>query len=96
MKRTQAMAVGEILRLYIDHDGDRAEFDRRKVEYLWSRVVGPSINKATVSRRVIGDVMHVTISSAPMRNELAFMAPALVKALNEAVGAEVISKILFH
>lgn len=96
MKKTEAIAVGDILRLYIDMGGNTDEFDRRKIEYAWADIVGPDINRATVSRRVQGDVLHVHISSAPLKNELTYATQPLVKALNEAVGKQIINKIVFH
>lgn len=96
MKRTDPVALGEILDLYINTDGNRAEFNRRKVEYCWAEVVGPEINRATTSRYVQGSTLHVNLSSAPLKSELSFMTAPLIKALNDAVGDNVIDKIVFH
>lgn len=96
MKRTEAQQVGDILRLYLEMGGNTAEMDRRKVEFAWADVVGPVINRATVSRRVVGDVLHVHLSSAPLRSELAFMTGPILRSLNDAVGKEIINKIIIH
>lgn len=96
MKKTEAVSLGDILKLYIEMDGNGDEFDRRKIEFVWSEVVGPVINRATTRRHVEGDTLHVYISSAPLKSELAFMAEPLVKALNNAVGKEVINKVVIH
>lgn len=96
MKKTEAMSVTDILNLYINDAGRRDVFDRRKVEFLWSEVVGQAINRATLRRYVDGDVLHVYLSSAPLKSELAFMAEAIVKALNDAVGSQIINKLAIH
>lgn len=96
MKKTEAMSVTDILNLYIEDAGRRDVFDRRKVEFLWGEVVGQAINRATLRRYVDGDVLHVYLSSAPLKSELAFMAEAIVKALNDAVGSQIINKLAIH
>lgn len=96
MKKSDAMSVTDILNLYINDAGQRDVFDRRKVEYLWADIVGQAINRATIRRYVDGDVLHVYISSAPLKSEIAFMADAIVKALNDAVGSQIITKLAIH
>lgn len=96
MKRTEAMAVGDILRAMIESDGNSATFDRQKLCYLWSEIVGPEINRHTIKRYVDGDALHVYISSGPLKSELAYVSDHLVQALNEATGHKVIKKIIIH
>lgn len=96
MKKTEAIAVGDLLKAMIESDGDSMEFDRQKASYLWSEIVGPVINQATSRRYVDGETLHVYITSAPMKNELAFMLPGLIEKINEAVGRKIIKKISLH
>lgn len=96
MKRTEAMAVGDILKAMMDSDGDTAEFDRQKVSYLWSEVVGEYINRHTVRRYVQGDILHVFIDSGPLKSEIAFIIPGVIEKLNDAVGKRIIKKIQIH
>lgn len=96
MRRTDPVKLADIIQLYMEMGGDRAEFDRRKVEYLWSEVVGPRFNQATERRHVSGDTLHVYMSSGVLKSELSFNLPMLVKAINEAMGKNVITKIILH
>lgn len=96
MKQTEPQQVGDIIRAMIESSGNVDEFNRHKAVYLWSEVVGPSINKATIRRFMDGTTMHVFISSGVIKSELAFVAPSLVDALNAAVGAKTVEKIVIH
>ena len=96
MKRTEALAVGDILKAMIESDGDSTTFDRQKICFLWNEVVGATINQVTTRRYVENDTLHVFISSGPIKSELAFMTSGLVEKLNEAVGKKVIKKIAIH
>ncbi len=89
--------VGDIIREIVETNDSSGEFfNRRKLEYCWSQVVGPAINQATIRRYVEGDVLHVYLSSAAIKSELAFMKDPLIRALNDAAGSRVISKIVIH
>ena len=96
MKRTEALAVGDILKAMIESEGDSAEFDRHKASYLWSEIAGPTINRATTRRYVEGDTLHVFISSGPIKSELAYMVGGIMEKINEALGRRVIKKISIH
>lgn len=96
MKKTEAQQVGDLLKAMMESGGDTDSFNRQKLTYLWSEIVGPIINQATTRRYVEGDILHVYISSGPLKNELAYMTPRLVDKLNEAVGQRVIKKIVIH
>lgn len=96
MKQTEAQQVGDILKAMMMSDGNEAEFNRQKVCFLWSDIVGPVINQATVKRYVDKDVMHVFLDSGPLKSELAFVKSALVEKINEAVGKKVIKDLIIH
>lgn len=96
MKRRDPVQIGELIRLTVENAGIAERFDNQKVCYLWSEVVGPTINRLTTRRWVSHDELHVVIASGPLKTELAYMSENLVKRLNEIVGHHVISKIIIH
>lgn len=96
MKKTEARRVGDIISDIIESGGSQPEFDRQKICYLWSELLGPAVTRATSRRYIEGDVLHVCMTSAALKNELSFMTDALVTRLNDAVGAPVIKKIVLH
>ena len=54
------------------------------------------INRYTTRRYVSGGVLHVYLTSAPLKNELSFNRDRLISAINRVVGAEVITDVHFH
>ena len=95
MKRTEAMQIGEIIDNYIRQENLETEMNEQKAAYVWADVVGYGINRYTVSRSVHNGVMTVHIASATLRNELMMNRSMLIKRINEAVGAPVITEIIF-
>lgn len=90
------MSVGEIIDSAIARTGNRDEYFRQQVCYLWQEVVGPIVNRYTMRRYVEGTTMHVYIASASLKNELRFRTADLVAELNRMVGKDIIEKIMFH
>ncbi len=96
MKRSNALSIGQIIDRAIAATGRQDEYLRGQICYLWQEVVGPGINRYTTRRWIDRDILHVCITSAPLKNELSFCTASLVKKLNEAVGSHVISNIVIH
>ncbi len=96
MKRTEPKIISEIIDGAINNSGMASTMNEQKVCFLWPEIVGPSINRYTTRRFVDSGVMHVYISSAPLKNELQFLRHTIVQQLNDAVGAVVINEIVIH
>lgn len=96
MKRSEPSLIGDIIRESLRRDGIESRFNEQRAAYLWAEVVGPGVNRYTSRRYVEGGILHVYITSASLKQELAYLRARLTEAINAAVGAEVISDIHFH
>lgn len=93
MKRVEPMRLDAIIRRMIDLTGLRPEFNRHTIESVWPDVVGKHIASYTGRIFVKDRTLNVQIVSAPLKEELSYLCPLLVRQLNEAAGADVISSI---
>lgn len=96
MKSKDAKSIGEILSEYLNPAELDTSINERRLEALWPEVVGTYINRHTLRRFVKNRVLHVAISSAPLRNDLMINRSALVRRLNEAAGADIIDDVVFR
>ncbi|MGM9861864.1 MAG: DUF721 domain-containing protein [Muribaculaceae bacterium] len=96
MKPSSPKQVGQIISEMIAATGQTDTYYAQRACYVWADVVGPSINRLTARRYVERDVMHVFITSAPLKNELLYLTDTLIAKINEAVGRNVINKIVIH
>ena len=96
MKQGEAKSIGEIMSEYLNPAELDDSINERRLESLWGEIVGPYINRLTLSRRVRNRVLHVVVTSAPQRNDLMINRSSLVRRLNEAAGANVIDDIVFR
>jgi predicted nucleic acid-binding Zn ribbon protein len=96
MKRSEPKSVNEIIEEYLNHEGLADTVDEQRAAYLWQEVVGSVINRYTMSRYVEKGVLHVYLSSAPLKQELSFCRQRLVDDLNARVGRPVLTDIMIH
>ena len=96
MKRIEAETVGEIITRLLKAENLEEKFDAQRVAALWPDIVGQGINRYTVDRYVRGGVLYVTISSAPLRNELMLNRSRLVDRINDFIGKRVIREVVFR
>lgn len=96
MKRTEPKSFAEIFDEAMARAGASETLACQRACYLWPEIVGAGINRYTYQRRVEGSVLHVYISSAPLKNELSFHRSDLLRQLNNAVGSEALTDIVFH
>lgn len=96
MKRTEPKSFAEIFDENMARAGAADTMAQHRACFLWPEIVGPGINRHTYRRYVEGGVLHIYISSAPLKNELAFLRERLIRQINEAIGTEAITNIIFH
>ena len=96
MKRTEPKQIGRIIDEALGNENLAETFNEHKVNYLWSEIVGPGINRYTYRRYVERGVLHVYMTHAELKQELSFHRSELAARLNGIVGSEVIKEIIFH
>ena len=95
MKRTHPQSVGEVIEGFLREEKLDTQLDQYRASALWPQVVGPGVNRYTVSRDVRDGVMTVRLSSAVLRNELMYNRSRIVERINALLGREVITDIIF-
>ena len=96
MKRTHPKSIGDIIDGFMKEEQLDNQLDEYGASALWPEIVGPGINRYTVSRDVRNGVMYVKLSSAVLRNEMMLNRSSIIKRINERLGRDVISEIVFQ
>ncbi|MBR1544081.1 MAG: DUF721 domain-containing protein [Muribaculaceae bacterium] len=96
MKRTYPKQVGDIIGDLLRKENLEQEWDEHCVLDIWGEIVGPGINRYTVNRAISKGVLTVWLTSAPLRNELSLNRSLLIKRINEAIGKDIVTNIIFR
>lgn len=96
MKRTYPRHIAAIIDEAIDRAGLTDSLNDQRASAAWFDIVGPTINRYTSRRYVDRGVMHVFLTSAPLKNELRFVKERLIAAINASLGLEIVKEIVIH
>lgn len=95
MKRREAQQVGSVIDVFLRAQGLETPLNESRAVNSWPEIVGERIAAATGNLRIYNQVLYVEISSPALRNNLFMQRKALVRKINDYVGADVISDINF-
>lgn len=90
------MSIRQIIDMVVDRSLSKSEMLEHRAAYLWPDIVGQGINRHTSRRYVAKGVLHVYLDSAPMKTEIEFQKTAIVAAINQALGTEVLTNLVIH
>ena len=65
-----------------------------KVEKIWAELMGNTISKYTDKIQIVGETLFITTSVAQLKTELMYQKDVIIKKINEALGENVIKKIV--
>lgn len=89
------MLISEIIDNVVRSEGLEDNMLAHRALSVWGTVVGNRINRLTTMRRVNGSTLMVHVTSAAVRQELSMQQTPLLKAINNALGKEIITEIRF-
>lgn len=95
MFKRDVLSISEVLALFMRQSGIETPLRQRRLMALWGEVAGPTAARYTGRMFISGQTLHVKLTNAALRSDLSMSRTALVKRLNNAVGAHVISDIHF-
>ena len=95
MKRTNTLGISEVINELISHYKIGDKLNETRIIAAWREVLGP-LAKPTDELYINNKVLFVKLSSSVVRNELYMMRSVLVRRLNEKVGGEIITDIVFR
>lgn len=95
MKRKNSEKLQNVIYQYLRENGLETPLNEFRATQAWSSIVGPAISKYTIDIKIYNQTMFVSISSSVVRNELLMKRTTLIKRVNDHVGAQVITQIVF-
>lgn len=104
MQRTKPSKVSDLLSVFLRNNGLETPLAEHRLIKSWPDVAkkvmgeaaGMRIAQATTALNIQAQVLHVSLTSPALRQQLRMTVPALVEALNAEVGVNVITSIALH
>lgn len=95
MERRKEEDIGNIIMRYLRQSQLETPLYEFRLIQAWAEVMGAQVEQLTKDLRIYNQVLHVTLRSAALRNELFMRRSDIVRRLNNKVGANVIRDIAF-
>lgn len=96
MKRTEPISIKQLIDKVMLEGDSRDVMLQQRASFLWTEVVGSTVNRYTFRRYVENGVLHVYITSASLKNDLSFLRNSIIKEINGRLGAEVLHDVVIH
>jgi predicted nucleic acid-binding Zn ribbon protein len=95
-RNEEPTSLGDALSQMFDAYHIKAKADKTSIVTLWEELMGKTIASRTQKLFFKADVLYVELSSAPLKQELTLNKEKIMKLIEDKVGKEVISDIVFR
>lgn len=95
MKRSNIEQIGTLIRQFLRQECLESPLNEQRLLNAWPQILGSAANY-TDNIYIHNQTLYVHLTSAALRQELMMERETLVRALNQKVGATVITNIIFR
>ncbi len=92
----KARSIGTVLERLIEEMGIGQKMDEARALEMWTKLAGEHINRHTTKKWIRNGRLFVQISSSVWRQDLHSQRSRWLRHLNNALGKEVVSEIVFR
>ena len=96
MRRNKSEMFGDLLRQFLRSEGLETPLNERRIVSACPQVMGEGISCYTGNIFVKNQTLYVQLKSPSLKSNLMMNRAQLVRQLNDAVGAQVITQIVFY
>jgi len=89
-------SLGDILKEIYARKEVKEQLFQAKLRDKWAEITGPMIAQYTTEITIKQKVLHLTVSSSPLRKELAMGKVQLLNIANECLGEEFLVEVHLH
>ncbi|WP_163514566.1 DUF721 domain-containing protein [Gelidibacter japonicus] len=94
-KRTKdQLSISDLLKEFVETNRLQSGLDKVNVKDAWAQMMGNGVNNYTTAIHLERDTLYVQLSSSVLREELSYGNQKIIKMLNEALGKEVVKKLV--
>ena len=95
-RHAENSTLGDVLKEFIQTNRLQGGLDKVSVKDAWHSVMGEPIAKYTGDVKLERDTLYVQLSSSVLREELSYGKEKITRLLNEALGKDLIKKLVLR
>lgn len=95
-RKDEPQAIEDVLRQFTAANKLEKGLDNVKVAALWTELMGSGVQAYTKSVKLVGDTLHVNLTSSVLREELNYGKDNIIAMLNEGLEKDCITKLVLR
>ena len=95
-RKFEPQLLGKVLSEIVESKALYRGITNEKINGLWDQLLGDKISQFTNKVELRNETLYVSLSSAPLREELSYGKEKIMRMLNEEMGKETIKKIVLR
>ncbi len=96
MFKREVRSLDDVLKKFLRDEGLETPLLQKRLVDAWDTVTGQVVVQYTTEKFIRNQVLFVKIQNPALRQDLCMMRSQLVRRLNEAVGASIISDVRIY
>lgn len=96
MRHNEHNKLSDLLKDFVKDNHLGKGLDKVNVREAWENLMGNGVNNYTTNIQLKGETLHVELSSSVLREELSYGKDKIITMLNEALGKELIKKLVLR
>ncbi|MFD1063472.1 DUF721 domain-containing protein [Winogradskyella litorisediminis] len=95
-RNNENQTIQDVLKEFVSTNNLQSGLDKVNVREAWINLMGNGVNNYTTAIELKRDILYVQLSSSVLREELSYGKEKIIAMLNEAIGKEVITKLVLR
>lgn len=95
-RHNEHLKISDVLKEFVETNKLQSGLDKVKVREVWEEMMGNGVNHYTTAIKLERQTLYVQLSSSVLREELSYGKEKIIKMLNEAMGKDLIKKLVLR
>jgi hypothetical protein len=95
-RQNEYLKISDVLKDFVETNKLQVGLDKVNVRDAWENIMGNGVNHYTTAIKLDRNILYVQLSSSVLREELSYGKEKIITMLNEALGKEVIKKLVLR
>lgn len=94
VRQSEVNPINDLMKHFIKANNLEKGFQKINIEEEWTKLMGPGVKSYTEKITLKGGVLIVKISSTSLRTELSYGKEKIQSMMNDAMGENIIKKVV--
>jgi hypothetical protein len=89
-------SLAEAMKQFLKQSRIKGSIQAFQIEEAWEKIMGKTIAKYTDKIHIHGQILYITTTVAPLKNELMYQKEKIIERVNDALGEKVIKEVVIR